>query len=260
MKRRNIVVANWKMNPALLSEAKNLFTSIKKTASVLKNTDVVVAAPVIYLESLGKNKLPKNLFLAAQNIAIEEKGAYTGEVSAEMIKNLSVQYSIVGHSERRYPKIGEGETDELVNIKIKRALFADVTPVICIGERARDMEGAYLSFIKEQIKNNFSGLSKKDMVGLIIAYEPVWAIGKSYRESMSSTDMHEMVLFIRKVFGEMYGKDLALSLRILYGGSVERENAEDMIKNGEVDGFLVGHASLDQKEFANILKSADIRK
>jgi triosephosphate isomerase len=137
---------------------------------------------------------------------------------------------------------------------------AKLTPILCIGEKNRDRDGTHLDLIKNQIKECLVGLQKKDLVGLLIAYEPIWAIGKSYKESMSPTDVHETVLFIKKMAGEMFGKDIADSFRILYGGSVEDTNALEIMRIGNVEGFLVGHASLAPEQFSVILKSADTKK
>ena len=256
MKKRNIVVANWKMNPETLEEAKRVFGAVKRVASALKNTDIVICPPLPFLYPLLKSKLSKNLFFGAQNIASEVKGAFTGEVSALMVKNIGVTFGIIGHSERR----AMGETNEIIRKKLEASFNNKIIPILCIGERARDKEGAYLEFIKTQIKECLTGLQKKNLLGLIIAYEPIWVIGKSYRESMNPTDIHEMTLFIKKVAGEMFGKDIASSFKILYGGSVEAENIFDMIRLGNVDGFLVGHASLVTQQFSEILRVVDMKK
>lgn len=254
-KKKNIVIANWKMNPSSLEEAKNIFNFTKKAAVLLKNTDVLVFPPFPYLHPLLKLKSPRNLFLGAQNVSSEERGAFTGEVSASMLKNLGVKYVLVGHSERR----AMGEDNKLINKKLQIVFESGLTPILCIGESLRDRDGTHLEFLKNQIKDSISGLQKKHMVGMIIAYEPVWAIGKSYREAMNPTDIHETVLFIKKSIGEFFGKDIASSVRILYGAAVESQNAKSVIEYGNVEGFLVGHASLKKEEFPEILKSIDTK-
>src|SRR3989344_5121638 len=143
MRRRNLVIANWKMNPEELEEAKRVFNVIKKTASLIKNIDVVVCPPLPFLYPLSNSKLTKNLFLGAQNIAAETKGAFTGEVSAEMVKNGGAEYVIVGHSERR----AMGEINKIINKKLQVAFNSGLTPILCIGEKERDKEGTYLEFI-----------------------------------------------------------------------------------------------------------------
>ncbi len=251
--KKKLVIANWKMNPVSLEEAKNIFNFTKKTAALLKNTEVLVLPPSIYLQPLSKISRPKNLFLGAQNSSAEEKGAFTGEVSVSMLKDLGLKFVLVGHSERR----AMGEDNKIINKKLQASFEAGLTPILCIGENVRDKEGTHLEFLKEQIKNSITGLQKKHMVGMIIAYEPVWAIGKSYKEAMNPTDIHETVLFIKKSVGEFFGKDIASSIRILYGAAVESQNAKPVIEYGNVEGFLVGHASLKKEEFPEILKAID---
>ena len=212
MKRyRNLVVANWKMNPESIEEAKRIFGSIKKNAEKLKNIDVVICPPFVFLENLAKDKRPKNLYLGVQDIFHQTKGAFTGEVSAEMVRNTGAQYVIVGHSERR----AEGETNEIVNRKITVAFESGLLPILCVGEKERDRDGNHLEFLKTQIKECLIGLHKKYLVGITVAYEPIWAIGKSYKESMSPTDIHETTLFIKKIIGEYFGRDIANSIHIL---------------------------------------------
>jgi len=255
MKKRNIVVANWKMNPETLEEAKKVFNGARLAAKGLKNTDVVVCPPFSFIFPLSKVIYPKNMFLGAQNASTEIKGAFTGEISVEMIKNLSAKFVIVGHSERR----AMGESNEIVRKKLQITFNTGLTPILCIGEKERDKEGTHLAFIKNQIKECLADLHKKYLVGIIIAYEPIWAIGKSYKEAMSPTDIHVIVLYIRKVLAEICG-DIANSAKILYGGSVESQNALEILEIGNVEGFLVGHASLKPEEFKEILQTADVKK
>lgn len=255
VRKKSLVVANWKMRPEGTKEVKKLFNAIRKTAENLKSTSVVVCPPFPYLYPLSKLRYPKNMFLGAQNIFENDGAAFTGEVSANMVKDLGGAFVIVGHSERR----AMGENNEMVRKKLQTAINAGLTPLLCIGETERDKEGSHLSFIKNQIKECLSGLQKKNLIGLLVAYEPVWAIGKSYRESMNPTDIHEMTLFIKKIVGELFGADVSSSIRVLYGGSVEAENAAFVARLGNVDGFLVGHASLVPEEFSIILKASDVR-
>ncbi|MFH0804480.1 MAG: triose-phosphate isomerase [Candidatus Zambryskibacteria bacterium] len=256
MRKRNLVVANWKMSPETLEDARKIFNGVRLTAKDLKNTDVVVCPPSPFLYLLSKLKYPSNIFLGAQDIFDEIGGAFTGETSVGMVKNLGASFSIIGHSERR----AMGEINETIRKKLQVAFDANIAPILCIGEKERDREGNHLAFIKNQIKECLFGLQKKYLVGIIIAYEPIWAIGKSYREAMSPTDIHVMVLYIKKVLTEIHGKDIADGSKILYGGSVEAENAHEIADIGNVDGFLVGHASLIPEQFSAILKVADLKK
>lgn len=251
-----MVVANWKMNPGSLAEAREIFSFTKKAASKLRNTDVVVCPPFPFLQPLSRLERPKNLSLGAQNISVEEKGAFTGEVSASMLTDLGVKYSIIGHSERR----AMGESNEIVKRKLERAFDNNIIPILCMGEKERNREGVHLEFLRNQVKECLTSIQKKNLLGLLIAYEPVWAIGKSYKESMNATDVHETTLFIKKSVGEIFGKDVADSIFMLYGGSVEEENALEIIKFGNVDGFLAGHASLAKIEFPKILANSDIKR
>jgi len=173
-----------------------------------------------------------------------------------MIKSLGVKFLIIGHSERR----AMGENNEIIRKKMQISFDAGLTPILCIGEKERDKEGNHLAFIKNQIKECLIGLSKKHLVGITIAYEPIWAIGRSYREAMTPTDIHESVLLIRKIISEFFGKDIADGAKILYGGSVESENASEIVRIGNVDGFLVGHTSLIPDQFSAILKTIDAKR
>jgi triosephosphate isomerase len=255
MKKRNLVIANWKMNPESQEEAKKIFNLTRNSAKGLKNTDVIICPPFPFISPLLKLNKPKNIFFGAQNIFTEFKGAFTGEVSAGMVKDFGAKYVIIGHSERR----AMGETDAIVRKKMDIAFDSGLIPVLCIGEKVRDKEGNHLAFMKNQIKECLTGLQKKNLVGIMIAYEPIWAIGRSYKEAMTATDVHETALFIRKVIGELFGRDIAGGARILYGGSVEAANAEEIARIGGVEGFLVGHASLND-QFPSILKAANLKK
>lgn len=249
---KKIVIANWKMNPVSLTEAKKLFTETKRKAGALKKTQVVVCSPFVFLSSLIVKK-NKKFFLGSQNSFWIPSGAYTGEVSSEMLKSLGVSHVIVGHSERR----GMGETDEMVSKKIASLTKLQIVPVLCIGERERDTHGEYLAILSKQIKASLSGVQKKDVKNIVIAYEPIWAIGKTAEEAMNPHKLHEMVLYIRKVLTEIYGRDIAQSVQIIYGGSVESKNAQALMKDGNVSGFLVGHASLSAKGFGEIITAAE---
>lgn len=244
------------MSPETLGEAKKIFDGSRLFAKSLKNTDVVICPPFPFIHPLLRLKYPKNVFFGAQNLGSEIKGAFTGEVSVNMIKDLGASYVIVGHSERR----AMGESGELIKKKLQIAFDANLIPVLCVGEKERDKDGNHLEFVKNQLKESLLGLQKKHLVGITIAYEPIWAIGRSYREAMSPTDIHETILFIKKIIGELFGRDIADGSRVLYGGSVEPENAYEISRIGNADGFLVGHASLVPEQFSAILKAVDIKK
>ena len=242
------------MNPVSEKEAEWILSGVKKTVAKLKKTQVVVCPPFIYFNNLqkiiGKSA---NLSLGAQNSFWEIEGAFTGEVSPEMIKNYGGSYVILGHSERR----ALGETDEMVSKKTLVCLKTGLKTVVCVGEKVRDEQGDYLVFLKDEIRNSLNKIQKRFLRNLIIAYEPIWAIGKKDTEAMSPADIHEMAIYIKKILSEIYGQESALAVSILYGGSVGRGNTGEIIKNGGVDGLLVGHQSLKSESFNEILKSVE---
>ena len=256
MNTKNLVVANWKMNPKTEREARDLLQSLKRTAAKLYKTEVLVAPSFVHLP-LASKLLQRNrkVFLSAQNVSHKEGGVYTGEVSLAQLQDLKVKYVLVGHSERR----AMGETNDVVNQKVRALLSQEVVPVLCVGEGERDIEGGYLQFIKQQISECLRDVPKKDLLNVVLAYEPVWAIGRSYRDSMNATDMHEMSLFIKKILGNLFGSDYT-NIPLLYGGAVEAENTEELMQKGDINGLLVGHASLVPEEFRKILKAVDAVK
>ncbi|KKR45206.1 MAG: Triosephosphate isomerase [Parcubacteria group bacterium GW2011_GWC1_40_13] len=226
------------MNPSSAKEAERILNGVKKTAVRLKKTQVVICPPFIYLNNLkkiiGKSA---NLSLGAQNAFWEVEGAFTGEVSPEMIRNYGGSYVILGHSERR----ALGETDEIVSKKTLTCLKTGLKTVVCIGEKIRDEQGDYLVFLRDEIRNSLNKIQKKFLKSVIIAYEPIWAIGKKDTEAMSPADIHEMAIYIKKILSEIYGQESALAVP----------------KSGGVDGLLVGHQSLKPENFNEILMSAE---
>ncbi len=251
---KTLIVANWKCNPASLAEAKKLFNSVKGEIKNIKNAKVVICPPFVYLPVLlGCDKPSLAIDIGGQNCFWEELGSFTGEISSLMLKNLGVDYVIIGHSERR---IYFGETDEMINKKVKAAVKAKMFPILCVGEtqkqKNREETGRVL---RKQIETGLKGISKFKIQNskLSLAYEPIWAIGTG--KSCSINETMSSVLFIRKVISRLYNRTLAKNLRILYGGSVTKENASDYIKEARTDGLLVGGASLKAKEFVKIIKS-----
>lgn len=248
--KKKIVVANWKMNPTTLVEAEKLFDGVKKKASRLSNVQTVLCPPFVYLTELFVTYSGNKIKFGAQDVFWEEKGARTGEISPLMLKSIGVEYSIIGHSERREL----GEDNDMVHKKVLAALKAGLYVVLCVGEKERDDNALYLSFLKEELQSALIGVSKNQLNNIIIAYEPIWAIGKGAKAAMQPSDIHEMSLFIKKILVEKYGKSLGLKVPILYGGSVVPTNVETMFSRGAVNGFLVGGASLDVDSFDFILK------
>lgn len=251
---KKIVIANWKMNPFSAKEAESILNGVKKTVAKIKKTQVVVCPPFIYFNNIQKGiGKSANLFLGAQNAFWEIEGAFTGEVSPEMIKNYGASYVILGHSERR----ALGETDEMVSKKTITCLKTGLKVIMCVGEKTRDEQGDYLVFLREEIRNSLNKVQKKFVRNLIIAYEPIWAIGKKDTDAMSPEDIRQTAIYIKKILSEIYGQETAIAVPILYGGSVGGKNAGDIIKDGGVNGLLVGHQSLKPDNFNEILRSVE---
>jgi len=249
---KKIIIGNWKMNPRSLKEAEKLFNDVAKNVSMIKKTEIVVCPPFLYAEKL--KHISKKIILGAQDAFWIDVGAFTGEISAEMLYNIGVRYVVLGHSEKR----ALGETDIDINKKIKASLAAGLRPVLCVGETIRDPDHNYFNLIKTQLEVCLEGISKNSAPKIIIAYEPVWAISttKDHKDA-TADDSREMAIFIRKILFDKFGKDMS-QIRIVYGGSVNEKTAEDFLKNGGVNGLLVGRASLDAKKFLEIIKECEI--
>lgn len=250
--RKRLVVGNWKMNPKTIGEAKKLYVDIRKEAAKRKNVDVGIAAPFPYLAELRKYSVGKSLQLVAQDVFWEKQGAFTGEVSAAMLESVGVTRVIVGHSERR----ALGETDEMVNSKLRTIVRSSLTAILCVGERERDHGGKHFGFVEAQIKSAFSQIPRTKLSQIIVAYEPVWALSTS-KDGHAATpeDAHEMIIFIRKILSHVYNRAAADSVCVLYGGSVNVKNIDELLKWSGADGFLVGGASLKGGDFSSIVKS-----
>lgn len=248
-KQKKLVVGNWKMNPETLEEAKAIANSVKKISKSLKKTQVVVCPPFVYLPIISKAK-GGSVFIGAQNAHYEANGPFTGEVSYTFLPQFGVDFVILGHSERRKM----GESDELVNKKVKSVVNLGMTSIICVGESTRDHNGDYLLFLKQQILSALKDVPKKLLGKIVIAYEPIWAVGA--KDAIKPRDLHEMSIYIKKVLKDAYG-DLSDDIRVLYGGDVDRFNDDELIKEGGVSGFLIGRESLKPKDFVEIIKVVD---
>ena len=254
---RKIIVANWKMNPENAKRAKELFTKVKKALLRIKlrkgkgiknirNVEVVICPPFVYIPILAPLS-SKALSVGGQNVFYKEKGAFTGEVSPMQLKSLKIRYVILGHSEsRKYLN----ETDEIVNKKIKEVLAVKLKPILCVGENKGEDK---LKVLKKQITGGLMDVSAKEAGNIVIAYEPVWAIGTGYNCSVKET--LSSVLFIRKVIERLYSKEISEAIRILYGGSVNYKNSALYIKKGGVSGLLVGKDSLNAKDFIKMVSN-----
>lgn len=253
---KKIIIANWKTNPQTAREAKEIFDGIKKVAGRMSKVETIICPPFVYLQSLGSlaSKKKQCFQVGSQNLFYEEKGPFTGEISPLMLKNLGVKYAIIGHSERR----ALGETNEMINKKIKAGLKAGIKIIFCVGEKERDHDSHYFNFIKEEIVEGLKDIQKKFLKNIIIAYEPVWAISSNVNaEADNPESCFRMAIFIRRLLLPIIGNQMARTISILYGGSVNPENAEGFLKNGGVQGLLVGGQSLIPKNFGEIIKIAN---
>lgn len=250
--RRKIVAGNWKMN-LTFQDADELIQDIadELEEQPLKDTVLIVCPPMVYLE-LGTDYAEESpLRVGSQNVSDKESGAYTGEVSAPMLQSMNVDYCIVGHSERR---MIFGEDDTLIAQKVSTCIDFDVDPIFCCGERLSQREsGDHFEVIRQQINNGLFALSDEQIKRVVIAYEPVWAIGTG--RTASPEQAQEMHHFIRQVMAEQYGEEIADEITLLYGGSCKPSNAKELFAQPDVDGGLIGGASLNADDFMEIARS-----
>lgn len=246
-----LIAGNWKMYKTS-SEAIVLAEAVVEALSMPDETQVVVCPPFTALAAVGQVVAGSRIGLGAQDLHWAKEGAYTGEVSAEMLWDIGCRYVIVGHSERRQYF---GETDESVNRKSLAALASGLTPIICVGETLFEREAGHAHAVVEaQLKGALSGLTPEQVQGLILAYEPIWAIGTGKTATPSQAE--EMHAHIRRTIALLFGAEIAHGVRILYGGSVKPDNAKELLGRSEIDGALVGGASLDAGSFASIAHAA----
>ncbi len=249
---KKIIVGNWKMNPRDSAEAVEIFKAISEGTAGLEKINIVVCPPFTFLEDLVSMS-DKKIFIGAQNCFFGDVGPQTGEISAQMLKEMGIKYVIIGHSERR--ALGEG--DELVNKKLRSSLSLGLKVILCVGERDRDESGEYLNFIKNQLTIDLDKIKKNLLKNLIVAYEPIWAIGKEAIRAANAQDILETSIFIRKILSEIFGREDGIRVPILYGGSVDANNCEEFLLAGKSDGLLVGRESLNPVNFVKILKIAN---
>ena len=254
-KNTKVLIANWKMAPETPEIAHEIFGAVKRKMAKTKRVEVIICPPYLYVENfVQKVGNGRRFSIGAQDVFWETGSqAFTGQVNAPMLKAAGAKYVIIGHSERRQ----FGETDSMVNKKVLSALKAGLTPILCVGEKERDPQINYLEFLKNQIKSALLGVKRANLANLIIAYEPVWAISTFQKGSVAPSDLHEAIIFVRKALADLYDRESAMALRVVYGGSVNEENAEALLKGGEADGLLVGKASLNPETFGTLIKIAD---
>ncbi|MEO6034960.1 MAG: triose-phosphate isomerase [Verrucomicrobiota bacterium] len=249
--RKLIVAGNWKMNKTV-AEALALVRGLKIELAGVKEVDIVICPPFTALSDVSKAALNSNIRLGAQNMSEHNSGAYTGEIGAGMLKEFSVRYVILGHSERRqYQK----ESDELISKKALAAHAASLKPIVCVGETLAQREANETEkVVGTQLKGSLAGLSKAQVEETIIAYEPVWAIGTG--KTATTAQAQEVHAFIRKSLAALFDEAVARRVRIQYGGSVKASNARELMAQPDVDGALVGGASLEDRSFADIIKNS----
>ncbi|HUY05310.1 MAG TPA: triose-phosphate isomerase family protein [Candidatus Paceibacterota bacterium] len=243
-----LIVANWKAYIEDLEKAGKLVAASKKLARATDNR-IVLAPPAPFLGAFAL-KNTSRIAYAAQDVSATTGGAETGETTAQTYAASGATYAIVGHSERR----AAGDTNTIVAEKLAHALACDLTPILCIGEKERDHDGQYLAFVREEMTAAFAALTPKERACVVIAYEPLWAIGKTAESAIGPNDLTEMVLYIRKVLSELLPGKSASRALVLYGGSVEPGNIRDLARATGIDGFLIGHASVDERTFAALVK------
>ncbi len=249
--RKLIIAGNWKMNKTV-AEALDLVNGLKMELAAVKEVDIVVCPPFTALDSVSKAVIGTNIKLGAQTMSEYGYGAYTGEIAAGMLKEFSVRYIVLGHSERRQ---FFGETDVLVAKKALASHAASLKPIVCVGEMLAEREaGQTEAVVGTQVKGSLTGLTPQQMEETIIAYEPVWAIGTG--KTATSQQAQEVHAFIRGQIAMQFGETVAKRVRIQYGGSVKPANARELMGQPDVDGALVGGASLEVRNFADIVKNS----
>ena len=241
------LVGNWKMNPETLVEAEGLLRSYLPLTKKLHETSIWLAAPSLYVTSLVKLSKGK-IIIGTQNIHEGLSGAHTGDISAVQAKSAGARFTVLGHSERREL----GETDADINKKIHSALAQGLEIVLCVGEKIRDNDGAYLIEIQTQIKSALAGVESKNIKKIIIAYEPVWAIGKNATGIATPVECLEVSILIRRTISDLYSGAISKKIVVLYGGSASSSTAEEFLHDGGVQGFLLGRASLDLIEMKKL--------
>jgi triosephosphate isomerase (TIM) len=250
--RKPIIAGNWKMNKTI-AEAKAFVQEVKGLVPASSKVDSVVCAPALFLDCLVDNSAGSDLKIGAQNMHFKESGAFTGEISPLALKDLDVAYVIIGHSERREMF---AETDETVNKKTHAAFKHGLVPIVCCGETDEQREaGQTNDVVRVQIENGLAGLTEEQVKSVVIAYEPIWAIGTG--KSSSATEANETCAYIRTVLADMFSQDAADAVRIQYGGSVKPENITEYLGQSDIDGALVGGASLDHQSFLQLLEAGN---
>jgi triosephosphate isomerase len=250
--RKSFIAGNWKMNTDVHSSVKLAEGVVAGCKDVVDKVDVAVCPPFVYLQQAGKALQSSHIALGSQDIYFEQKGAFTGEISAAMLKDVGCTYALCGHSERRHVI---GETDELINKKVHASILGGLLPILCVGELLEERKANKTAeVVTRHMKKGLAGLSAEKVSAVTIAYEPVWAIGTGLTATpQQAQEVHAM---IRKLIAEMYDRKIADAMRIQYGGSVKPDNAAELMSQEDVDGLLVGGASLKAEDFTAIVKAS----
>lgn len=248
--RKPIIAGNWKMNKTH-SEAVSFAEEVKNSVPSSEKVESVICAPALFLHTLVESTKGTQVAIGAQNMHFEEKGAFTGEISPKALQDLGVKYVIIGHSERREMF---NETDETVNKKTLAAFKYSLLPIVCVGETLEQREnGETMQLVGDQVKKALTGLSTEQVKQTVIAYEPIWAIGTG--KSSTAEDANEVCALIRKVVAEQFSPEAAEALRIQYGGSVKPGNIKEYMGQPDIDGALVGGASLEAQSFLELVEA-----
>ena len=249
--RKLIIAGNWKMNKTV-AESLDLANGLVRELKEVKEVDIAICPPFTALSEVSKAVIDSNIRLGAQNMSQNGYGAHTGEIAAGMLKEFSTKYVILGHSERReYQR----ESDELIAAKAKAAHEAGLKPIVCVGEQLEEREsGNTENVVGTQVRGSLEGLTTEEMLGTVIAYEPVWAIGTG--KTATAEQAQEVHSFIRNLLADLFDADTAKAVRIQYGGSVKPDNARELMSQPDVDGALVGGASLDVRVFSELIKNS----
>jgi triosephosphate isomerase len=249
--RKPFIAGNWKMNMTAASSV-DLVNALKAAVKDVTTVDIAVVPPFVYLAAVAKAAAGSNIAVGAQDVYFEGNGAFTGEISCEMLKDVGCKYVLVGHSERRHVI---GEKDDLINKKVLAVLKAGLKPILCVGELLAEREANKTTIVvTEQTTKGLAGVAADQLLNVTIAYEPVWAIGTG--KTATKEQAQEVHAMIRKLIAKLYSQDLADKLRIQYGGSAKPSNAAELINQKDVDGLLVGGASLKAEDFAAMIKAA----
>jgi triosephosphate isomerase len=246
-----LIVANWKMNPASAEEAKKIITEIKNKSKSFGDIRLIVCPPFIFLNEVSEIiSLSKKIILGAQDVFVGQGVSHTGEVGVDLLKKAGVKYVLVGHSERRATL----DSDEIVKEKMLGSLKEGFKTILCVGEKERNEHGDHYHEVRRQIEDVIIKLPKKLIKNLVIAYEPIWAIGRPENEAIKPDQLHEITIFIKRLISDTLGAKEVEKIKILYGGSVTKNNFKEIIEKGNVDGLLIGRESLKVKNFVELVK------